>query len=181
MTYPFSGNAVVSDDFNGHVSGRKNHNAWDVADVEAATILAPEDGVHFSLFMLRSDKDVKKDHGTLPPEIRPYSWYFADRYGLCSILLAKDRWWLFAHCPVGEIGDMTKWRDNHNPAKFVECYSRNYGPVTEGEALSRIGDTGFSTGPHCHMEITTPGYPGGYTGRLDPAKFWPDADMASPA
>jgi len=189
LTFPIpGGEAVVTDDYRGHVSGRVNHRAWDIAAPLHAHLVAPEPGSLVLWYMVRAGAPLPDNTDAaqilVGQPAQSFSWYFADRYGACVILLAAERWWLFAHVPppsvfaqaavrnVSMLGP--KWRDKSDASRFVELYSNTGGldrlpKVREGDVIGVVGDSGYSTGPHTHAECIPPRYVGGAAGRIDPA------------
>tara|TARA_Y100000310_G_scaffold306642_1_gene347968 strand:- start:385 stop:972 length:588 start_codon:yes stop_codon:yes gene_type:complete len=191
VTWPIADPAArVTDDYFGHESGRAQHRAWDVAAAEGSAIIAPERGSLLLLYMLRAGDPLpgwQQAGEVLEHKARPFTWYFADRYGACAILLAPTRWWLFAHIDVIRMFELAyqraldlgpaKWRQPGSADRFIECYSnmddRPLPSIEEGELIADIGDSGYSTAPHTHLEVIPPDYPGGAGGRIDPATLFP--------
>lgn len=51
-------------------------------------------------------------------------------------------------------------------------FSRNNGPVNEGDEVAKCGTTGLSTGPHCHWDINREGtYPTSFAAFIPPADW----------
>lgn len=189
MTWPFSNAARVTDGFDTpRPNGR--HRAIDVADELGIPIVAPEPGGLFWLYMVRAGvplPGLAESVQVLTHQAGPYRWYYADRYGACVVLVAAQRWWLFAHVDPFEAHDffarravmtgLQKWRNARDASRFIECYStvgdQPLPSVQEGEPIAYIGDSGYSTGPHTHMEVCPPGYAGGAPSRINPASLFP--------
>jgi len=172
------------------------HRAWDVATFAGSPIVAPEAG-QLLLFQLHRGGDEGVDHTTvgykevLPNEMSHYSWYWRDRYGVVAVLLGETYWWLFAHVQAQSwwataqrraLSVSTyRWLDRdprtNLPARYVELETnaddRPLPALAAGDHIAALGDTGYSTGAHCHFEIAPRGNPGAPS-RLDPAQFWPD-------
>lgn len=202
MTFPVpEPTALVTDDYQGHKSGRKYHRAWDIGAPIYAHIVAPEAGRLVLWYMVRAgnplptpDESARQVLEGEPAE--SFSWYFADRYGACVIVLAPDRWWLFAHVPPPTVFAQAtvrnasmlgaqKWRDSSDATRFVELYSNTASGfdhlplVDEGEVIALIGDSGYSTAPHTHMECIKPLYEDGPSGRIDPASLFAGGPFAT--
>ncbi len=177
MMWPFDPGWTITDDFN-TPRGAGPHRAWDIAHTRGATIHAPQRGRVLLWYMVRAG-DVPSAAFDWPSgQANPLSWYFADRYGACVILLTDDYWWLFAHCSVVQLFRSGFFKDVEMdyakiayPEGAVEVYAnlRDMFVVNEGEMIGFIGNSGYSTGPHTHMEIMPPGYNGGAPTRIDPA------------
>ncbi|HCW92290.1 MAG TPA: peptidase M23, partial [Flexistipes sinusarabici] len=60
-------------------------------------------------------------------------------------------------------------RYGHNSKILVNVGDR----VKKGEVISKVGNTGRSTGPHCHYEVLINGIP------VNPLKFINDIKLAS--
>lgn len=163
------------------------HRAWDVAAKAESGIRAPEGGRLQFLYMVRAGRprpEASDALGILTGNLAAYSWYFADRYGGCSILYGQQYWWVFAHTPVehvfwhaldkGAPMQLTKWRDADDASRFVELYASEPVEISgAGEIIGTIGDSGYSTGPHTHLEVAPIGYAGGAPSRIDPAGLFP--------
>lgn len=190
MIWPFRPGALVTD---GYDTERANglHRAWDVSAPAGAPIVAPSNGLVLYLFLVRAGTPLPglvEAASVLSHEAARYPWYFADRYGACTILVSDERWWLFSHMDLIEMFDaarrraiqitLEKWRDPQDASRFIECYSsandRPLPAVQAGEVIGFVGDSGYSTGPHCHMEVCPPGYEGGAVGRIDPGTLFPE-------
>ena len=190
MTFPFTGSSVkVTDDY---FTERTNglHRAWDLSAPYSSRIVAPENGKLLLLYMVRAGSPLpshQEASSLLNNEAAQFSWYFADRYGAIAILLGAARWYVFTHLIVSDFFDSAfrrsldidigKWRDT-DASRFIEVYSnwkdQPLPAIREGEPIGLIGDSGYSTGPHCHFEICPAGYEDGAPSRIDPATLFPD-------
>ncbi len=181
--WPFVESAEVTDGFDVERSSGK-HRAVDVAATLGSAIRAPEAGSLLLLYMPRAGQSPPGAGGQygLPYPLDRFSWYFADRYGACVILLGARWWWLFAHVPVDSLFRIAadrglamhggKWKDPADASRFIELYSnvndQPYPSVARGVVIGHVGDSGYSTAPHCHFETMPIGYEGGAPARVDP-------------
>jgi hypothetical protein len=189
MTWPFTDpDARVTDDYN-VVRGNHLHRAWDVAARSGSMIVAPEVGTMMFLYMVRSGRPlptVAESDRVLKRRARHFPWYLADRYGAVVVLFGETYWWLFSHCQVPETfrraGDLHchmehgMWVDPDDASRRIEIYCNAHDEplpaATEGQVLSFVGNSGYSTASHCHMEVILPGYEKGPTARVDPVEIF---------
>jgi hypothetical protein len=197
VTWPFLKDAAITQRF-GDARAAGRHGAWDVASPMGSTIIAPEDG-ELILFVLNRVGEgmplkprgpwIERTHRILPRQLSSYPWYFSDRVGHCACLQGKERWHLFCHLEPGDWWRQLGSRGLHAsyeyrygngvpPAWKIEIMHSAYDTlpvrVEEGERIAAMGNSGISTGVHCHYEIAPTGYTGGAPSRIDPAEFWPD-------
>ena len=171
---------------------RGQHRAWDVAAPEGSEIVAPEAGRLVLLQFHRgghNPPDLVAPGTLVPAEFDGYAWYWWDRYGAIILLLAPTRWWLFAHVDPSawwriaerralDVRSLHTWTPDERglPASYGHSYGTACGVwpwVWAGERIGALGNSGWSTGPHCHLEIAPPGYADGAPSRIDPATIWP--------
>lgn len=66
----------------------------------------------------------------------------------------------------------------HNSTRLVKAGDR----VKQGQVVAYSGNTGFTTGPHCHWGVRPlqPNVNNGYRGFIDPESVMKEGDMATP-
>lgn len=77
--------------------------------------------------------------------------------GIAVVIEHDDCWTLFSH--------------------LNETHLNNFQKVKQGELIGRVGNTGFSTGPHLHWEVIpkNPNWNNGFYGRINPAPYRTEA------
>jgi hypothetical protein len=162
--------------------GSKNpthvHGAIDLAVPTGSEIYAPESGLLYYHWQVRTKPDMTSDWYWDDRRWYAFSNYFFDVWGGLLILEAyTGRTHVFAHiegdCIFGELGRRAsdiEYRD----AEGVHFISNLAHPVMtlEGDRIGRSGNAGFSTGPHIHWEIHNKRVWTPHENRVDPAKLF---------
>lgn len=164
------------------------HKGWDIAsDAERPEILAPETGKLYFHMIVRAPNDYMGDQFWPNSRWYAFSNFYFDTYG-CLTLLHGDsgRWYVFAHQDpdtmfslVRDYGIMKSWtREGDGYNRYVRAYLTLDMPVgvSEGDPVGHIGNSGYSTGSHLHMQIHKNR---SYQSRIDPAELWPDVYIGS--
>ena len=164
------------------------HRAWDFAnyDNRLSLLRAPERGLIFYQYIVRCPLDVTWDHkwpGT--PSWYMFSNFYADTMGALAILMGESgNIWAFGHLvPDSIIYQMTakkipiewgekKWLYNKY-VRWIISFD-HMREVLAGDVIGYIGNAGYSTGPHCHMQVHESK---NYNSRIDPAEYWPDVKI----
>lgn len=163
------------------------HRAWDISADPGSAIKAPEDGRLYFHSIHRSPQDKTADWFWNPvtPSGQAF-WYmfsnfYYDAYGACTVLLGEKYVWLFAHQEEQALGILMEfysviptWQEKrlaYNDYVRAMLTFGNGIPVVVGSPIGKIGNAGYSTGPHVHMQVHKSLFV--YEDRVDPGFVWP--------
>lgn len=160
------------------------HRAWDIAHRgnPQQNIVAPEDGkvvyqVHMRCPLTKSFWAKWPDSGG----DYLFSNWFADSMGGVIVFMGRSGYlYAFGHVDIDIVFHMIEryhipyeWVRKANAYNDYIRYVNTFGhpkTVLAGETLGYIGNAGYSTGYHTHMQVHTNRY---YDSRIDPAELWP--------
>jgi len=167
------------------------HRGWDIVasnEAERETVIrAPEAGELIFHLIHRSDREQSADFYWPDSNWYIFSRFFFDTYGCCTILLGESGLtYMFAHQDEFEFYRLMLNRCMHNDMKqsradvrksynkWVQSLLTFRQPVAvkQGAPIGMIGNSGYSTGAHLHMQIHESHKD--YGSRIDPAELWPD-------
>ena len=183
LLWPFPGNKTINPGFNQmrplSVPPEKRwhiHGAGDIPGQKGSIIMAPEDGTVAAYRIVRDSKY----KGAPWPDNRmdnfPFRDYGFDVYGGMVVLKGKSGMvHLFCHQYWEQLKDGLyvddEWGYTEQSADDQYPYFSDYTTfrsVKEGERIGKIGNSGYTFGPHCHYEIH-PSYRWyDYKDRVDP-------------
>ncbi len=146
------------------------HGAIDLApDTDDLSIVSPEDGFAIAYVAVRQEGQYWPEMITVNGKTFPFLNYFYDMYGGIIVIRIPDgknyrntiRTHVITHCygkqlfTVGALSTApVKWieqaEDERWPIHAVHTAEKT---VRKGQTISRVGNAGFSTGPHVHWEI----------------------------
>lgn len=162
------------------------HGAVDIANVIGSLMLAPEDGRVFSFMTTRSRTNEFWKEGEGPKILGktfPYKNYFYDLYGGLTVLLGNSgRVYLFCHIFGNHLFNKNPITLNFDKP-YCESKAKSRFPlmafyskpvfIKEGCPISKMGDAGYSTGPHVHLEVHPSYRLYKYSERIDPLLLFP--------
>lgn len=159
-----------------------NHGGVDFGAPIGTPLLSPEAGTVYYYRALRPVAggiwpDEAPDFQGIP---FPFVNYFYDMFGAITLLVGNTgRCHIFAHSYFRQLYERCPWAWNSQEQKadgrwVYECMHTFKHPQTVGEGvmIARVGNAGYSTGPHSHQEIHpswkrwTP-----WADRIDPEDF----------
>jgi len=164
------------------------HRAWDFTckSTPRQRILAPEDGAVFYQAIMRSAPSRQRDHTWPEGGWYLFSNFYYDNMGALAILQGKESGLMYCFCHL-DIDIMVHMLEGkHIPYEWVQHrwsyndYVRwiitfnNKRTVLQGDTIGWIGDAGYSSGYHTHMQVHASV---DYNSRIDPAALWPDVDI----
>jgi len=162
--------------------GEHIHGAIDIAAPVGTKIYAPESGVVFAQQSLRCDESRRWAH---PVEVdrwpNPFCQYFYDVFGGVLVLRSEEgtRVHVLCHSYANQLFDDVfdlqekVYIESPEDERFPLCYWHTRPIIVdEGELIGKVGNSGYSTGPHVHWEI----HPGDtwfpHSRRLDPEVWY---------
>jgi hypothetical protein len=165
-----------------------NHGAWDIAAPVGAPIAAPEAGYLYYCAFFRPPNSPKRIDVVAKKIIMPFDfrshYYWADIYGPMIILQSTTLTWVITHSYMNQlynrgIGASMRWDyvEEDDDGRWPICAWHTFGNklrVDEGERIGYVGNAGFSTGPHIHMEVHKGKSWNNWKDRIDPATIWPE-------
>lgn len=183
MTFPVKEPYTVSAPFDelrplGAKKPTHVHGAIDIAVKRGTPIHAPESGLLYYHWQVRTNPGHTQDWYWDDRRWYAFSNYFYDVYGALLILEADSgRTHVFAHvegeCVFAELGRHAsgiEYRESAG-AHFVSNLAHPV-MVIEGDLIGQSGNAGFSTGPHVHWEIHNKRAWTPHEKRVDPAKLF---------
>lgn len=138
------------------------HGAWDYVSTDP-TIVAPENGIVYYVASIRNT--VNRSLKEISMEKCPFVFqgnYFYDVYGGIVILISagRERTHIMTHSYRNQLFEQTGMlpnvQESRKDERFPVCIEHTFRypkTVKEGDAICRIGNAGFSTGPHVHHEV----------------------------
>lgn len=145
------------------------HGAVDIAAPSGRTITAPEAGLLRGYIARRApnngsqywDDPIVMPHHAYVNRVFPFSNYFYDMFGGVLVLRAGERTHIFTHVfgrQMFNYGIFTEypkyWHEEKGKLRWpiFAIYTPEV-PVGVGQAIGKVGDAGYSSGPHVHWEI----------------------------
>jgi len=159
--------------------GKKTHKhgATDFAGPVGTDIYAAEDG-HLQYYAAFREGSVLWPPDEIPGF--PFKNYFYDTYGGIAVLVGDSgNVYLYCHLYMNQIfnfhGLMNKWvylEERKHTRKPIHCFMSSARNVSAGEIIARVGNAGFSTGPHLHLEVHRSFKWDRYEDRVDPEELF---------
>ena len=162
------------------------HRAWDIANSHNinAPIVAPENGKVFYQLVVRCPLD--RGLNLYWPDTG--GWYmfsnwFYDTMGAVAVLMGESgRIYAYAHIDANDMFDIMRtylgisyewerYAENYNNYTRLIWTVNDMKYVDAGDMIGRIGNAGYSTGNHTHMQVHADR---DYNHRIDPAALWPE-------
>ncbi len=161
------------------------HAAWDAACPVGTDIRAPENGNVYYLIAFRADISRRLSEVNLHPE--PFRLhghhYFYDTYGGVIILLGESgKTHVITHSYANQIygiriGEQWQYEESRNDERWPVSVWHTFGAaarVPAGAVIGRVGNAGYSTGPHIHYEIHQGREYKSPIHRVDPRDVYPE-------
>lgn len=160
MIWPFPGNTLITSGFSSprpmSNPGEHIHGAIDVKAAIGSEIIAPERGFLYKYCAIRYKDGQYWDVGAL--QEFPYKNYFYDMFGGIIVLKGDSGiTHIFAHIYQNQLynKESCEWKyiEEKKESRFpVHAYITEPYEVFKGEHLGYTGNSGYSTGAHCHYE-----------------------------
>jgi len=162
MLWAFPGNTKITTGFHEprpvKNPGEHKHGAIDIETKINSLIVAPEKGKMFQFFSIRPHDSMYWNHKELVGI--PYKNYFYDMFGGLIILKGASGFThIFAHIYMNKMFNSDsylewKYKEEKLNARFpLFCFQSEEVEVFEGAEIGNTGNSGYSSGPHCHYEI----------------------------
>lgn len=140
------------------------HGAVDIAAAVGTDIVAPENGDLYYFKAVRSAATVRWNEVEWNGARFPFQNYFYDLYGAVILLIGKSGLWhVITHSYWNQLynnGIVDKkdytYQEQRADARFpIFCYHTLGKPlkVLRGAVIGAVGNAGYSTGAHAHIEI----------------------------
>lgn len=164
------------------------HRGWDIGKgigYAAGKIVAPEAGLLYFHLIHRSHNKKTASFEWPDGEWYIFSNFFYDNYGCCTVLVGESgKTYMFAHqnepdffmlaFSVFQIDSLKLNWDKQAYNNWVQALITldKCVYVRKGARIGTIGNSGYSTADHLHMQIHAD--KNDYSSRIDPAELWPD-------
>lgn len=168
-----------------------NHGAWDIAAPAGTKIYAPEAGSLYFCGFYRPPGSTKIIDVVTKRIPMPFGFnghnYWADIYGPLIILQSTKFTWVITHSYFSQlynlgVGATMRWdyAEEQDDERWPVCVWHTFLhdlKVEEGDLIGRVGNAGWSTGPHIHMEVHEGRTWNRWEDRIDPATIWPQVQV----
>lgn len=161
MLWPFPGNTKITTPWNDprpiSNPGEHPHGAIDIGTQTGSKIVAPEPGGLYLYFAVRPNFVVHWPGKEM--ESFPYRNYFYDMFGGIAVLRGESGLThVFAHLYMNTMHNKQRhdwaFQEQREDSRFpVFSFMAGEIKVREGDFIGETGNSGYSSGPHCHYEI----------------------------
>lgn len=164
------------------------HGAIDIAAETGEAIFAPESGLLYYWTAFRPDRSRRM--GELEFSGFPFDFagrpYFYDIYGGIIVLLGSSGiTHLFCHSFMNQLFNSPPrnmhWKYHESPKlerfPITAFYTLRGARVSTGATIGRVGNAGYSTGPHVHYEMHKGARWQTYNERPNPADFFAEVQV----
>lgn len=161
MIWPFPGNTLITTPWDDPRPvgnpGKHVHGGIDIGCRTGSRIVAPEDGGLCLYYARRMQDGQYWPAGTL--DDFPFRNYFYDMFGGVAVLRGSSgKTHVFTHLYAKQMNNNARhdWAVIEEPGKKrfpLLAHMAGEIRIRKGEFICYTGDSGFSSGPHCHYEI----------------------------